>query len=148
MVNIACEIILVFFISCALGFLARYFYYKANYHKFKLETNSIRYSTSSLIPWIEQAIEKSADKVYQEYILRSQAGLIKKELSRDEYDNFINDVRSQFYGSIPENLLNTILKYIDLRQLEIMILSSFKYTNIKYDFYFKLNNEENFSAAE
>lgn len=86
-----------------------------------------------LQPWIHSNIEKATEFVLQKYMVDASRERISKTLTTEQYTKLIYDIRSQFYGSIPTSV-NTdyLFKYIDQKQIDILIVSAFRIYNDNY----------------
>lgn len=120
-----------------------YFLIKNQYARAKI--NSINYDDTKLkyiqelLPYIANQIERSCQVIYLQYQTNVQFDKLKGNLDIYQYNQLIQDIRTHFYGIIPKSISgNELFKYIDPKQIDIMILNSFKVQNQMNDNFFKI----------
>lgn len=120
-----------------------YFLIKNQYIRAKI--NSINYDDTKLkyiqelLPYIANQIERSCQVIYLQYQTNVQFDKLKGNLDIYQYNQLIQDIRTHFYGIIPKSISgNELFKYIDPKQIDIMILNSFKVQNQMNDNFFKI----------
>lgn len=120
-----------------------YFLIKNQYVRAKI--NSINYDDTKLkyiqelLPYIANQIERSCQVIYLQYQTNVQFDKLKGNLDIYQYNQLIQDIRTHFYGIIPKSISgNELFKYIDPKQIDIMILNSFKVQNQMNDNFFKI----------
>lgn len=124
-----------------------YFLIKNQYIRAKI--NSINYDDTKLkyiqelLPYIANQIERSCQVIYLQYQTNVQFDKLKGNLDIYQYNQLIQDIRTHFYGIIPKSISgNELFKYIDPKQIDIMILNSFKVQNQMNDNFFKIEAGE------
>lgn len=124
-----------------------YFLIKNQYVRAKI--NSINYDDTKLkyiqelLPYIANQIERSCQVIYLQYQTNVQFDKLKGNLDIYQYNQLIQDIRTHFYGIIPKSISgNELFKYIDPKQIDIMILNSFKVQNQMNDNFFKIEAGE------
>ena len=90
-----------------------------------------------LMPWILAQIAKSTAVVVDDYLIKVKTGKFPKEITREQYMQIIVDIRAHFYGTIPKSLSTNIHKYIDSKQIDLLILAQFGKANSEGDFKIK-----------
>ena len=122
-----------------LFFIARYFYYKANTTKVLYDAKILSHVTH-LMPWIYAQLSKSVEITLDAYKLQVRRNIIKRDITMDTYNKIINDIRTHFYGTIPKSLSTNLFKYVDAKQIEILLLANYRLQNESY-FTIVPNNE-------
>lgn len=87
---------------------------------------------TSLLPWINAQIERSTEVVLNQYVSRIDEKIVERKVPQETMNAIINSIRTHFYGTIPTGLSSFLFKYIDKRQIDILILTSFRRMNAGY----------------
>ena len=81
-------------------------------------------------PWIYRQIEASTNSVLSRYQFDVTSGSGSRKISKDEYNEIINTIRTHFYGSVPSGITKDMMfNYIDPNQIDILILNEFNKMN-------------------
>ena len=124
-------IVLICALITIVGFIAHYYYYKSKLLRINIDNKKL-YHVTHLIPWIHKQIEKSTEVIVSKYMNDVQDKKIERELDPNIFVNMIKEVRDHFYGTIPKSLCHNLFEYIDSRQIDILVLTSFKRFNNNY----------------
>lgn len=117
---------------------------KNNILDLRLDSAMLRYVTS-LMPWINRQVEKSTEVIFQSYAHLVDIKELERTINEQTQTKIINDIRTHFYGTIPRSLSETLFKYIDQRQVDILILTSYRRMN---DGFFTIKSQNNISEME
>ena len=135
--NILLTFIILIFLPL-IYFLAQNQYIKLKINKINYDDTKLKY-IQEFLPYIAGQIERSTQAIYLQYQTNVQLNKIKKNLNINQYTQFIQDIRTHFYGITPKCISgNEMFKYIDSKQIDIMILNSFKIQNQINDNFFKI----------
>ena len=119
-------------------FLARNQYINLKINEINLDNIQLKY-IQEFLPFIASQIERSTQIIYLQYQINVQLDKIKKNLTIEQYTQLIQDIRTHFYGITPKCMSGEyIFKYIDSKQIDIMILNTFKNQNQMNDNFFKI----------
>lgn len=120
-----------------IGLYSRYIYYKGNINKLICDRKKLDL-VSKLLPWVHDHLSSAINTVLDKYRLLVMSDKMPKIITINQYYEILEDIRVQFYGTIPKGFNQEVLfQYIDSKQIEIMIISYFKTLND----IFKLKNE-------
>lgn len=120
-------------------YISRFLYFKAKKESILTDNETLNL-VNILQPWIQSNIEKSTEFVIQMYMIEVNKGNLKKKISMNEYHKIIDDIKNHFYGSIPISVnIKFLSKYIDIRQIDILIHSAFRIYN---DNFFTITQKE------
>ena len=112
-----------------IGLYSRFLYYKGNINRIIYDKNKLEL-VSKLLPWIHDHLSSAINTVLDKYRLLVMSDKMSKTITIDQYYEIIENVRVQFYGTIPKGFNQEILfQYIDSKQIDIMIMSYFKTLN-------------------
>lgn len=112
-----------------IGLYSRFLYYKGNINKIIYDKNKLEL-VSKLLPWIHDHLSSAINTVLDKYRLLVMSDKMSKTITIDQYYEIIENVRVQFYGTIPKGFNQEVLfQYIDSKQIDIMIMSYFKTLN-------------------
>jgi len=68
--------------------------------------------------------------VLSRYQFDVTSGSGSRKISKDEYNEIINTIRTHFYGSVPSGITKDMMfNYIDPNQIDILILNEFNKMN-------------------
>ena len=85
---------------------------------------------TKLMPWIHEHLATATQKVLDRYRLLVLSDRIKKTITVAQYNQIIEDIRMQFYGTIPVAFnQNVLFQYVDSKQIDIMILAYYRDLN-------------------
>ena len=138
-ISVICiSIISIIVILSAVFFIARYYYYKGNYIKIQFDSKKL-YHVTHLMPWIYAQLSKSVEVTLDIYRSQVKRNIIKRDINIDIYNKIISDIRIHFYGTIPKSLSTMLFKYVDTKQIEILLLREYYKQN---EAYFNIIEEE------
>lgn len=81
-------------------------------------------------PWIYRQVEASTNSILSRYQYDVTSGNTSRKISKEEYTNIINAIRTHFYGSVPSGITKDMMfNYIDPNQVDILILNEFNKAN-------------------
>ena len=81
-------------------------------------------------PWIYRQVEASTNSILSRYQYDVTSGNTSRKISKEEYTNIINAIRTHFYGSVPAGITKDMMfNYIDPNQVDILILNEFNKVN-------------------
>lgn len=120
-------------------YISRFLYFKSKKESILTDNETLNL-VNVLQPWIQSNIEKSTEFVIQMYMIDASKGNLKKKITMKEYHKIIDDIKNHFYGSIPISVnIKFLSKYIDIRQIDILIHSAFRIYN---DNFFTITQKE------
>ena len=130
--------VLILILAPLIYFLIKNQYIRAKINSINYDSIKLKY-VQELLPYIANQIERSCQAIYLQYQSNVQLDKLKRNLNISQYNQFIQDIRTHFYGIIPKSISgNELFKYIDSKQIDIMILNSFKIQNQMNDNFFKI----------
>ena len=94
----------------------------------RIDSATLRHVTT-LMPWINRQIEKSTEVIFQNYARLVDVKALERNITEEKQNEIINTIRTHFYGTIPKSLSETLFKYIDQRQIDILIYTSYRREN-------------------
>ena len=87
---------------------------------------------TTLMPWINVQVEKSTTVIFQNYVSLVERKILTKDIDQQTQNTIINSIRTHFYGTIPKSLSERLFKYVDQRQIDILIYTTFRKVNAGY----------------
>ena len=97
-------------------------------YKLTIDMKMLRHVTH-LMPWIHAQITSSVEVTLLRYKIQVEKGELSKKINTEIYNSIINDIRTHFYGTIPKSLSEMLFKYLDRKQIEILMITEYRLQN-------------------